>query len=33
MTAKGGRLDLPDETVDAAAEFMLEKTFPNLPED
>ena len=33
MPAKGGKTSLPDEIVDAAAEYMLEKTFPNRPED
>ena len=33
MPAKGGKSDLPDEVVNAAAEYMLEKTFPNRPED
>lgn len=29
MPARGGRMDLPDEIVKAAAEFMLETTFPD----
>lgn len=29
MPAKGGRMDLPDEVVRAAAEYMLEMTFPD----
>ena len=29
MPARGGRMDLPDEIVKAAAEYMLEITFPN----
>ena len=29
MPAKGGRMDLPDDIVKAAAEYMLEITFPN----
>ena len=33
MPAKGGKSNLPDEIVDAAAEYMLEKTFPNRPQD
>ena len=33
MPAKGGKTNLPDEIVDAAAEYMLEKTFPNRPRD
>ena len=33
MPGKGGRTDLSDEAVEAAAEYMLEKTFPELPED
>lgn len=33
MPPKGGKTHLPDEVVDAAAEYMLEKTFPNRPQD
>ncbi len=33
MPARGGKMDLPDEIVEAAAEYMLEKTFPERPED
>ena len=33
MPARGGKTHLPDEVVDAAAEYMLEQTFPNRPED
>lgn len=33
MPARGGNPDLPDEVVDAAAEYMLERTFPNRPKD
>lgn len=33
MPARGGKTNLPDEVVDAAAEYMLEKTFPNRPQD
>ena len=33
MPAKGGKTNLPDEIVDAAAEYMLEKTFPDRPQD
>jgi len=33
MPARGGRPDLPDATVDAAAEYMLEITHPDLPPD
>ena len=33
MPARGGKADLPDEVVEAAAEYMLEKTFPDRPED
>jgi cytochrome c5 len=33
MPARGGKAHLPDEVVDAAAEYMLEKTFPNRPRD
>ena len=29
MPAKGGRMDLPEEVVKAAAEYMLETTFPD----
>ncbi len=33
MPAKGGKTHLPDAVVDAAAEYMLERTFPNRPKD
>ncbi len=33
MPARGGRTELPDELVEAAAEYMLEHTFPDRPED
>lgn len=33
MPARGGKTHLPDDVVDAAAEYMLEKTFPNRPQD
>ena len=33
MPAKGGRPDLPDETIDAAVEHMLKLTFPDMPAD
>ena len=33
MPARGGKTNLPDETVDAAAEYMLEMTFPDRPKD
>ena len=33
MPARGGKSDLPDEVVSAAAEYMLEVTFPDRPED
>ena len=33
MPAKGGKTHLPDDIVDAAAEYMLEMTFPNRPRD
>ena len=33
MPAKGSRPDLPDETIDAATEYMLSITFPDLPKD
>ncbi len=31
MPARGGKTMLPDEVVDAAAEYMLEITFPDRP--
>lgn len=33
MPARGGNPELSDMTVSAAAEYMLEITFPNLPRD
>lgn len=33
MPAKGGRVDLPDEVVKAAAEYMLRMTFPDMQHD
>lgn len=33
MPARGGKTRLPDEVVEAAAEYMLEMTFPNRPVD
>lgn len=33
MPAKGGRPDLPDETIDMAVDFMLSVTYPELPPD
>ncbi len=33
MPAKGGRNDLPDDVVKAAAEYMLQMTYPDLPQD
>ena len=33
MPARGGKTELPDAVVDAAAEYMLEQTFPNRPVD
>lgn len=33
MPARGGKANLPDEIVNAAAEYMLEKTFPERPMD
>lgn len=33
MPGKGGRADLSEESVDAALEYMLQKTFPELPRD
>ena len=33
MPAKGGRPDASDEVIDAATEYMLSITFPDLPKD
>lgn len=33
MPAKGGRVDLPDDVVKAAAEYMLRVTFPDMQHD
>jgi len=33
MPAKGGRVDLPDEVVRSAAEYMLRMTFPDMQHD
>ncbi len=33
MPAKGGRNDLSEEAVKAAAQYMLEITYPDLPQD
>ncbi len=33
MPARGGRSDLPDDVVHAAAEYMLENTYPDRPKD
>ena len=33
MPARGGKTELPDEVVAAAAEYMLEMTFPDRPKD
>lgn len=33
MPARGGKASLPDEVVNAAAEYMLEKTFSDRPKD
>ena len=33
MPARGGRMDLPDELVRSAAEYMLRMTFPDMPHD
>ena len=33
MPARGGNMELPDEVVSAAAEYMLEKTFADRPRD
>lgn len=33
MPARGGQTDLPDDIVNAAAEYMLETTFPDRPQD
>ena len=31
MPAKGGRPDLSDRTIEVAVEYMLERTYPDLP--
>ena len=33
MPARGGRSDLPDDVVNAAAEYMLENTYRDRPKD
>jgi cytochrome c5 len=33
MPARGGNTELPDDVVNAAAEYMLEQTFPDRAED
>ena len=33
MPARGGKTELPDDVINAAAEYMLETTFPDRPED
>jgi len=33
MPARGGSMDLPDEVVQAAAEYMLRMSFPDMPID
>lgn len=33
MPARGGDTELPDDVVNAAAQHMLEQTFPNMPKD
>jgi cytochrome c5 len=33
MPARGGNAQLPDDVVNAAAQYMLEQTFPNMPRD
>lgn len=33
MPAKGGRMDLPDDLVKSAAEYMLRMSFPDMPHD
>lgn len=33
MPPKGSRPEVPDETIDAAVEYMLSVTFPNRPPD
>jgi len=33
MPGKGGQAELADEAVEAASEYMLELTFPELPKD
>ena len=33
MPARGGKSELPDDVINAAAQYMLEATFPERPED
>ncbi len=33
MPARGGDPELPDDVINAAAQYMLEQTFPNMPKD
>ena len=33
MPARGGKSELPDDIINAAAEYMLEMTFPDRPQD
>ena len=33
MPARGGRMDLPDDVVKSAAEYMLRMTFPDMQHD
>jgi cytochrome c5 len=33
MPARGGKTELPDDVINAAAEYMLETTFPDRPKD
>ena len=33
MPGKGGQVELSDEAVEAATEYMMEQTFPELPRD
>jgi len=33
MPAKGGRPDLPDATIEAAVDYMLSLTYPDMPPD
>ena len=33
MPARGGNPELPDDVVNSAAQYMLERTFPDMPKD